>query len=224
MPSLPVELKSRIEALDVLRGLAIFGILVVNVEQMFLPLVIANDPVAMIPGERGTLAAWAFTDALFENKFLTLFSLLFGIGFCLQFLRAHDARSFRRLYLRRALILILFGLLHATFFYKADVLVIYALTALVLMPLRRLSARALAWSGGVLLVLTVAWGAVISGPDDPELMVRKRQVAADVADIRANGTITLPRHAVTEPDARPTLATQGPRPPAKARWKKKNGY
>lgn len=63
---------------------AVFGILVVNVEQMFFPMLYANDPVSVVPGETMALPVWFFTDALFENKFLTLFSLLFGAGFALQ--------------------------------------------------------------------------------------------------------------------------------------------
>ena len=77
----PVRQKDRVVALDVLRGLAIFGILVVNLDQMFIPLFLAESPVAMIPGEWGTWFAWAFTDVFFTTKFLTIFSLLFGAGF-----------------------------------------------------------------------------------------------------------------------------------------------
>ncbi len=207
MSTRPAATTRRIEALDLLRGLAVFGILVVNVEQMFLPMFIADGPVAMIPGERGMLAAWAITDALFENKFITVFSLLFGAGFCLQWLRAEgDSRTFRRRYLRRLLVLALFGLVHAAFFYKADVLVIYALTALVVLPMRRLSARGLAIAGTTLLMVTVAWGTFISGPDAPEAIALQRRVADEIDSIRETGVVTVPRHEVTEYAERAALA------------------
>ena len=97
---IPISATDRIVGLDVLRGLAIFGILVVNVEQMFLPLFLAESPVGMIPGEWGTWLAWSLTDALFRIKFITVFSLLFGAGFAIQWTRTReDSKSFRRLYL-----------------------------------------------------------------------------------------------------------------------------
>lgn len=186
--------QDRVIALDVLRGLAVFGILVVNVEQMFLPLFIAESPVAMIPGERGTWVAWAVTDALFTNKFLTIFSLLFGAGFCLQWTRTHESpQNFRRLYLRRVFGLMLFGLIHALFFYKADVLVIYGLTALGLFALKGLSARRLLQVGGSLLLATVVWYGFISGPGkkDAELPERQRAIVEEIARMRLEGTIRL---------------------------------
>lgn len=88
----PVEKKTRIEGLDALRGLAIFGILVVNILQMFLPMFLASWPVDIVPGESGMWASWFLTDAFFENKFITIFSLLFGAGFGLQRLRKSDSR------------------------------------------------------------------------------------------------------------------------------------
>ena len=95
----PVTRRTRIEGLDVLRGLAIFGILVVNVLQMFLPMYLANWPVEMVAGESGMWASWSFIDAFFENKFITVFSLLFGAGFGIQMMRASGSpKGFRRLY------------------------------------------------------------------------------------------------------------------------------
>ena len=186
----PIAAAHRIEALDVLRGLAIFGILVVNVQQMFLPLVIANDPVPMLPGERWHVAVWAFTDAFFENKFLTVFSLLFGAGFALQ--QGKGAPGFSVRYLRRLALLAIFGFAHAAFFYMADVLMIYAVTALALLALQRLSTRATGRLGFGLLVATLGWGALISGPDDPRSIEPKYDVADEIERIRTTGKVELP--------------------------------
>jgi uncharacterized protein len=188
----PVEKKARIGGLDALRGLAIFGILVVNVLQMFVPMYLASWPVEIVPGESGMWTSWFLTDAFFENKFITIFSLLFGAGFGLQMLRKSDSRrKFRRLYLRRIGVLIAFGLVHAIFFYMADVLVIYGLTALLLLPFRNWPARRLFWVGGVLLGLMVVWNAVLSGPHNPEMAEMHRAVARQIAEIRSNRVIQL---------------------------------
>ena len=192
--NLPVQQKDRVVGLDVLRGLAIFGILVVNVEQMFLPLFLADAPAPMIPGEWGSVLTWSVTDALFRNKFLTIFSLLFGAGFCLQWLRRReDGRAFRRLYLRRLGVLALFGIAHAVFFYMADVLVIYALTALGLFALKNVSGRWLLRLGGALFAATVAWYGFISGPgrDDAELPEKHLAVAEEIARMRPSGTVRI---------------------------------
>lgn len=196
----PTAIPQRIHSLDTLRGVAVFGILVVNLEQMFLPMFYANSPVAAIPGEIGFQLAWLVTDAFFENKFLTLFSLLFGAGFALQWQRAaHGGRGFVPRFLRRLLLLAVFGAIHATFFYAADVLIIYSLIALLLIPWRRASPRVLAVSGGALVALTVIWGAVISGPDPPDIADQKRAAAAAVAKIREFGQIDLPEQELRRP-------------------------
>lgn len=188
----PVEKKTRIEGLDALRGLAIFSILVVNTLQMFLPIYLANWPVEIIPGESGMWASWFLTDALFESKFITIFSLLFGAGFGLQMLRAGQSRKeFRRLYLRRILVLILFGVVHAVLFYMADVLVIYGLTALLLLPFRHWPARRLFWFGGALLFLMMVWNGILSGPNDSEMASSHRAVVEQIAEIRTQRVIEL---------------------------------
>ena len=182
--------KDRIDALDVLRGVAVFGILVVNVEQMFLPLFYANDPVAAVPGAWGTKLAWFVTDAFFESKFLTVFCLLFGAGFALQLRRSHEA-GFRRRFLRRVAMLGGFGLLHAAFFYSADVLLIYALTALVLLAFRRATVPRMVKVAVALLVVTVAWGTLIMGPDSADTPGRQLAAVEAVAAVRASGQIEL---------------------------------
>lgn len=189
-----IQQRDRIESLDVLRGLAIFGILVVNVEQMFLPMFIANSPIAMIPGEWGMWFAWLITDAFFENKFITIFSLLFGIGFCLQWLRTEqEPKRFRHLYFRRLFVLALFGLGHAVFFYAADVLIIYALVALLQFPMKRLSASTLLLGGAGLLIATVMWHAFISSPSADEFDLAQRQKATvdEISRMKVEKTIRL---------------------------------
>ncbi|MCP4899692.1 MAG: DUF418 domain-containing protein [bacterium] len=189
----PTVSRERVVALDVLRGVAIFGILVVNVLQMFIPEYLANDPTPVIPGESGMWLAWFITDAVFENKFITVFSMLFGAGFCLQWIRAEDTRRFRWTYLRRVVVLMLFGLAHGLLFYWADVLVIYALAAIGLLMFKSRSARRMLWVGGILLVLMMGWGAYISSPGRhvAEKPGAQLGVAEAMKGMRNGGPITV---------------------------------
>ena len=103
----PVADGHRLESLDLLRGIALLGILVVNALQYFQPLSLANVPIRFTPDDPLMWPVWGFIHALFDSKFLTVFSLLFGLGFALQWQNGQrrDPRGFKWVYLRRLLIL-----------------------------------------------------------------------------------------------------------------------
>ncbi len=155
-PAGPAE---RIASIDAVRGIALLGILVANVRQMFLPWDVATFPV---PGAQGELLGqldWALFDAVVDLKFITLFSLLFGMGFALQSGRSAVARpDFPAIYLRRIAMLAVFGALHALLLYPADVLLPYAIAGMCLYATRGLSTRNLYRIGIVLVATTVVWG------------------------------------------------------------------
>ena len=88
----PAEETSRIAWLDALRGFALLGILWANVRQMFLPFEAGGFAVALGGSERLAWLDWQVFHALIDLKFLTLFSLLFGVSFALQNQRL-DARG-----------------------------------------------------------------------------------------------------------------------------------
>jgi len=146
-PLAPIAAGERIEALDVLRGFALIGILLMNMEAFAGPMVRA------LTGLDPTLTGVnRLTDGLIyffvQGKFFTLFSLLFGMGFAMMVMRAEAAgRPFARLYWRRSLALLGIGLVHALLIWSGDVLVIYALLSIPLLAFRELSARWLAWLG-----------------------------------------------------------------------------
>jgi len=172
----PVARADRLVQLDVMRGLALFGILLINARQMFQPFFFsntdyANAPVGVIPGEVGALSNWFVLNTLFDMKFITLFSLLFGIGFALQFGRSRSRDTgFAGTYMRRLLVLGLFGALHAALFYPADILVTYAVCGALFFAIARNWGPALLFQVGTLLfcatvVLNIALtGAAISVP------------------------------------------------------------
>lgn len=196
-PTAPGE---RIDALDVLRGFALLGIALVNVEFFTRPLQDINDA-GINPATRGVdyLAEW-LTYFFAQGKFWTLFALLFGMGFAVMIDRAGKAgRSFVPAYLRRSLALLGIGAVHAVVIWSGDILVSYALGALVLLlarqarrawlrrhsattPAPMTAARLGAWGAalyGLPLVLILLVGVLQSLPGDsaPTMQEQNEQAA-----------------------------------------------
>lgn len=167
----PVE--NRLVHLDVLRGFALLGILLVNFEWFHRPLqavVLASDASGPLP----LAADWLIT-VLAEGKFYPLFSMLFGAGFALMAERAMSRNApFWGVYLRRLLFLGLFGLGHMLLIWAGDILLIYSLVAFVMVvlfrntPVRRLWKWALVMIALPLLFMWLGAGSVELTRVDPE--------------------------------------------------------
>ena len=135
----------RIATLDVLRGFALMGILIMNMPGFSYSGWHEADGSHYWPSQIDQIAEQV-RNALFSGKFNSLFSVLFGLGFTLQFARMQqqDPLHADRLYLRRLLVLFVLGVLHACVFWFGDVLHVYALLGIVLLfGLRRVSDRSL---------------------------------------------------------------------------------
>lgn len=131
----PVTTAERIQILDILRGFALFGILLVNMAYF-------ANPVQYILGQYtpatslDAAAEWLIR-FVGEGKFYSLFSLLFGLGFTLMMTRSQERGvRFVSLHLRRLLILLFFGLVHGLLIWVGDILVYYALLGVVLILFR----------------------------------------------------------------------------------------
>lgn len=135
-PLHPVAPSERIITLDVLRGFALFGILLMNMEAFAGPLDLAFTGID--PHWTGLdRAADALVYLLVQGKFFTLFSLLFGAGFAVMGQRAERAGGdFNALYVRRSGTLLLIGLGHALLIWSGDILVAYALLSFMLLAFR----------------------------------------------------------------------------------------
>ncbi len=146
----PVAPAERIATLDVLRGFALLGILLMNIEGFVGPLDAAMT--GLDPALRGAdRIADALVYILVQGKFYTLFSLLFGMGFAVMAQRAEIARRpFGGFFLRRSAGLLLIGLLHAVLLWSGDILVSYALLAFMLLAFREAPTR---WLPGMALVV-----------------------------------------------------------------------
>lgn len=142
----PTARADRIEMLDITRGIAVLGILLMNILGFGLP--DAYDDPTNWGGHTGAnLIAWRTTSLLFEGTMRGLFTLLFGAG-ALLFLERHAARdtSLRPadLYFRRTLLLIAFGLVNGyLLLWDGDILFHYGVVGLFLFVFRKLSPRML---------------------------------------------------------------------------------
>ncbi len=143
LTALPIA--ERISILDVLRGFALMGILIMNMPGFSYSGWHESDGSHYWPLQVDQLAEQV-RNALFSGKFNSLFSVLFGLGFTIQFARMQqqDPLGADRLYLRRLLMLLVIGVVHAFVFWTGDVLHVYAILGIVLLfGLRKVSDRGL---------------------------------------------------------------------------------
>lgn len=153
----------RIASIDVLRGVALLGILVVNIQSFSMISAAYLNPAAYGDLSGVHYGAWLVTHVLFEQKFMTIFSLLFGAGIALMADR-REARglSAGAIHYRRMAWLTIFGLLHAHLLWFGDILYFYGICGMLVYPLRRLPRRVLLVAGlGSLAVASMLF--VVSG-------------------------------------------------------------
>lgn len=132
----------RIAVIDALRGFALFGILLANSLYWSGWDFMTPDQYHAWFGVEASERLWFWHKLLIDGKFYTLFSTLFGLGFALQLARlerrgADGVRLFRR----RLLVLLGFGLVHLVLIWDGDILTLYALLGMMLPWFYRLSGR-----------------------------------------------------------------------------------
>ncbi|MDM5246549.1 DUF418 domain-containing protein [Lysinibacillus sp. G4S2] len=133
----PTMLQERIATLDILRGISLLGILLVNMYAFYLPMPYID------------LASW-FTrpsdivwqqnlDIYVQSSFYPLFAMLFGYGLAMQWQKAQSReQNFYTIGLRRLSVLFVFGFLHAVLIWWGDILMTYAFCGIFLLLLLRL--------------------------------------------------------------------------------------
>ncbi len=134
MPARPVAPTERIDAIDALRGLALFGVLAINLVTEFrVSLFEQFLRKAGAPSPLDGAVAIAL-DLVLNSKAFALFSLLFGIGLAIQYDRL--GRNARRtpLLVRRLAVLLAIGLLHLCLIWNGDILTEYALAGFIVLP------------------------------------------------------------------------------------------
>lgn len=159
----PTEQAQRVQLLDALRGFALFGIILANIGYFTGGELISDEQRA---AQFGNAAAWNVHFAinwLAGGKFYTTFSLLFGIGFAIQLQRVEAGGQSMALYVRRLLILFLFGLANLILIWMVDILALYALMGFLLLLFRRTSDRMLLLWALLLWIMPILWIAAIVG-------------------------------------------------------------
>jgi uncharacterized protein len=142
------QTNQRHEVIDALRGFALIGVCMVNLASLTLYDFLDAIAKKSLPTSGFDAIAVPAIEWLVNVKFITIFSLLFGLGFALQLQRA-ASNGFAGWwqYLKRMLVLIIIGWIHAWFVWWGDILLTYAVVGLLLLPFRHVPDRALLISG-----------------------------------------------------------------------------
>ena len=197
----PTPPSDRIVSLDVLRGFALLGILLINIWVFSMPFAVLQNPTVYGDLTGLNYGAWLVSHVFAQQKFITLFTLLFGAGIIL-FVQSKDDITARRLHRRRTLVLLGIGLAHAYVLWYGDILVQYALCGLFVISMHEWEPATLARFGLLLVAvptllsvsqgLTVDAGTTLSAwtPSDAAL-------AADIETYRSGWVAQLDHRAST---------------------------
>ena len=153
----PINQSDRIIALDSIRGLAVLGILLMNIPAFGLPLSAAFDFSVLKQTNLNYFFWYVFGPGVFEGSQRAIFSMLFGAGTIIFVTRLEKRTTGlipAELFLRRQLWLLVFGLFNAyTLLWFWDILYAYAICGIILFPFRRVSPKYLMISAAVCLLL-----------------------------------------------------------------------
>ncbi len=166
-PTTPTAKTERIVVLDVLRGVATLGILIMNIQSFSMISSAYFNPTAYGNLENANYWVWHLSHLLADMKFMSIFSILFGAGIVLM----SDRRTARGLpatgfHYRRMGWLLVIGLLHAHLLWQGDILVTYALCGSAVFWFRNLSPRVL-WVTGLLCFSVASGVSILTGLSIP---------------------------------------------------------
>jgi len=180
----PVAGNERVNLIDSFRGLAILGILMVNMNFFIFPLLRdTNLPFTHAPIDA---AALHFISFFAQTKFYIIFSFLFGLGMAVQMERMQAAgKRFAPFFLRRLMWLVLFGIVHGILIWSGDILLLYGLIGFILLLFRNHSQKRLLVWIAILFALPLAILGVVAvsmattAAADPENRVTRYQRMAE---------------------------------------------
>lgn len=182
----------RIDSLDLIRGIAILAIPLMNIYSMALPPVAYWVPTWTEGSGASDMAVYIFQVLFVESRFMSIFTMLFGVGLTLQSdrARARDTDLRPRL-LRRLAWLLVFGLVHGFLLWHGDILTLYAVTGFLVLWATRWTAKRLTVVGVGLVALAqipmalLVWGSLVTGEnlmDVPPLPFDTAALAAAQAE------------------------------------------
>lgn len=192
----PVSGSERIAELDVLRGIALFGVLTMNFVGFASANIMATEAqLAALPTAAIDRPVLFATLWLVGDKANTLFATLFGLGFYLQMTRGEGKPGFEMRYSRRLFWLLVFGWLNVLFLWVWDILNLYAVAGFALLAIRRWRTRSLVIFGAIAALYSdklqewwtglAGWELVPGGLIYGDAAVLERQAAALSGDYPA---------------------------------------
>jgi uncharacterized protein len=182
----------RIDSLDLIRGVAILAIPLMNIYSMALPPVAYWVPTWNAGNSGIDIAVYVFQVLFVESRFMSIFTMLFGVGLALQSDRARARDTDPRPRLRRRLAwLLVFGLIHGFLLWFGDILTLYAVSGFLVLRATRWTAKRLTVVGVGLVALAqipmalLVWGSLVTGEnlmDVPPLPFDAAALAATQAE------------------------------------------
>lgn len=175
---------NRIQNIDIVRGLAILGILLVNMAHFSYPdLYLMIDNFLAEQWSNLDHLTNAILDMFVQMKFITMFSFLFGFSMILMMEKTLEkGQKFVPIYVRRLLALLLFGTIHAFFIWDGDILMDYALLGFLLLLFRKARPKTLLiWAVALYAVFAIptAIGSFMPSQDSEKESEMQEEFAAD---------------------------------------------
>ncbi len=169
----------RIVTLDIVRGIAVMGILAMNIVAFAWPFPVYVNPAAGGGAQGADLASWLFAFLVFDSKMRGLFSMLFGASTLLVIRQAVAAgRSGAATHYARMAVLALFGLAHFYLLWFGDILFLYALAGMILYLMRNLDVTKCIALGSSFLLVSILFLTMLGGSammaDNPTLSPEAR--------------------------------------------------
>ncbi len=166
----------RIDSIDVARGAALFGVLLVNLETDFrLPLMRAAMQFHTDPGVLNHTVDWILEVGI-AGKAFSIFSLLFGVGLAVQDERAKVRGRGRGHLVRRLAVLLAIGVLHLALLWDGDILALYAVAGLIALPFLRRSSKSIGMAIGIIVAMSsypYRSGSPLHAPPGVELAIAR---------------------------------------------------
>ena len=182
----PADPTRRIASIDALRGIALCGILLINIFDMGGPIAM-DRPMSAPAIADPDWQIWGFAQLFITGTMRGLFSILFGIGLLL-FVGDDDGADRLRLYMRRLVFLFLFGVVDASFLlWPGDILMIYAFAGAIALMLHALKPYQLCIAALVILMMLSAWAGHEAGGISPADTVYNAGMLAREGTARLGG-------------------------------------
>ena len=196
----PTTTRERIREIDVLRGFALVGIIVANMRGFNSPMEVYIRPYLVWDGTVDRIAQ-GFIDWFVGGKFITLFAILFGLGFAVQLERAKD--RFTGVYVRRLAGLLVIGAAHAFLIWWGDILLTYAVMGFFLIVFRAQSqssvflwSMVLYWFPVMVMVgfFVVSLAGPVASPELPEASEEGIQRTIEIYTQGSYGEVLIQRY------------------------------